>query len=314
MKGPIFGIVVIAAAVLLFKGLFVVDEMHMAVVFQFGKPVKTVQQAGLHTMIPLLQNVIQFDKRMLEWDGEPNQIPTRDKKFIWIDITARWKILDPLQFYKTVRSEFGAQKKLDDIIDGITRDVISNELLIEFVRNTGRALIYSREYSDEDAQGGASPVGKAFELTSGRNEISDRIKSRAKIDVKDLGIDIVDVLVQRVNYTKDVREKVYSRMISERKKVAERYRAEGQGDRARILGRMEKEIRTIRSKSYRTSEEIRGKADAEATQIYAKTYSKDPEFYSFQRTLQNYRSNIDEKTTLLVTTKNDYFQHLNTSR
>ena len=300
---------------LLFLGLsaaFVVTETERVIVLQFGRPVKSIEEAGLYFKLPFFQNIVSFDKRILEWDGEPNQIPTKDKKFISVDVTARWRVVDQLQFYKSVRDELGAQKKLDDIIDGITRDIISDELLIEIVRNTNRELTYYQEFSTQQEEERRIRKEK-IEIGTGRDNITKRILKGAQRDVKNLGIDVIDVMIQRVNYTDSVRQTVFARMISERKKVAERYRAQGKGERARILGRMQKEIKAIRSESYRKAEEIKGKADAEATRIYAETYNQDPQFFAFIKSLQNYRSNIDDKTTLLFTTDNQFLKFLKSS-
>lgn len=309
MKKTLFFLVLLFAALIAVNGLFVVDETHTAFVLQFGEHKRTIYKAGLKWKIPLIQDVRYFDKRILEWDGEPTRVPTLDKKFIWVDTTARWKIKDPLQFFKTVRNEYGAQKKLDDIIDGITRTILSNESLIEIVRNSNRELVYSEEFAAQKREEGDISREK-IDIKNGRKKIMQMIFQQSKKDAANLGIEIVDVLINRINYTEDVRKKVYTRMVSERRKVAERYRAEGQGERARILGRIEKEVKSIRSNSFRLAEEIKGDADAEAAGIYAKSYSQAPEFYKFVKALNNYKNIIDAKTSLIFTTQSDFLQFL----
>lgn len=304
--------IVFILGVVVWNSLFVVDEFQSAIVVEFGKPVRTISNAGLQWKYPFIQNVLLFDKRIRAWDGEPNQIPTRDKKFIWVDTTARWRIGDPLKFYTTVSNENGARRKLDDIIDGITRDVISNVVLIEVVRNTNRELQYSEDFNQEGEEDRV--LHEKLTLKTGREKITEQILKESKNNLKDMGIEIIDVLLKRVNYTEEVRQKIYARMSSERKKVAERSRAEGQGERAKILGLMEKEVQVIRSESYRQAEEIKGKADAEAARIYAESYTQDPSFYAFWKTLQNYKDTIDDKTFLLLSTKNEYLKYLKGSK
>lgn len=333
-KTSIFLIVVIVVCIIVFSTFFVVDEVNTAIVLQFGKPVRTITTAGLRVKLPFIQDVIFFDKRILEWDGEANKIPTRDKKFIWVDPTARWRISDPLLFYQRVRDGNGAQRKLDDIIDGSSRDIISNTELIEIVRNSNRVLVYSEEFSTqaelekkiqkeqieiekESSEGTKIEESKAkrsevenLQIKVGRDKITDLVLKRSQKDAKDLGIEIIDVMIKRVNYTEDVQKKVFDRMVSERNKVAEQYRAEGRGERAKILGLMDKRIKEIRSESNRRSEMIRGEADAIATKIYAESYNQDPEFYVFLKVLKTYRDTIDEKTMFIFSTKNEFLKYL----
>lgn len=329
-KSAILLVTIAVVGIVSFNTFFVVDEFHTAIVLQFGMHMKTIHTAGLKAKVPFVQDVLHFDKRIMEWDGQANKIPTRDKKFIWVDTTARWKITDPLKYYQRVRDEFGAQKKLDDIIDGINRDVVSNAELIEIVRSTNRDMRYSEEFYTQaelqqkvkeerqkqdqelEQKGDGQIQPELLKIKEGRDEIARRIIERSKKQVgeSDLGFEIIDVLIKRVNYTEEVQEKVYGRMISERQKVAEQYRAEGEGQRARILGDMEKKLKEIRSGSYRKAEEIKGKADAEATAIYANAYQKAPEFYAFLKALQNYHDSIDERTYFIFSTDNEYLKYL----
>lgn len=327
--------VLIAICVVLLSSFFIVNEIESVIVLQFGRPMRTIMEADLYMKIPFIQEVKYFDRRILEWDGQANKIPTRDKKFIWVDTTARWKIKDPLLFYQSVRDELGAQKKLDDIIDGITRDVVSNTELIEVVRNSTRTLIYSDEFSTHaekeqkfrreekalpEGEGGSEavlpPAPGLVEyktVAKGRQIITEMILKRSRQDAAPLGIQIIDVLIKRINYTEDVQEKVFTRMISERKKVAEQFRSEGRGERARTLGIMERKIKEIRSGSYRQAQEIKGQADGKAAAIYAENYSKDPDFYTFLKTLQNYRETVDQKTFFLFTTQSEYLRYFKSS-
>jgi len=305
MKKPIL-IILAVAAVLIAKGsLYVVNEAEQAIVTEFGKPVGDVVYPGLHVKTPFIQNVNRFEKRILKWDGDPNQIPTKDKKFIWVDTTARWRIVDPLLFYKTVATERGAQSRLDDIIDSVVRDAVSGRLLVELVRG-----------SDYLSQGGSE---ERFEVEGveirkedlvGREEILAGILKKAQASTPEYGIELLDVQIKRINYVEQVRTRVYERMINERKKVAAQYRSEGEGEKAEILGQMERELKEISSEAYRQALEIRGAADAEAAAIYAAAYNQDKEFYAFLRTLESYRKAIKENGRLVITTDSDYYQYL----
>ena len=301
LAAVVIGLVVISGA------LYIVSEINQAVITQFGKPVGSpVTQAGLHVKVPLIQQANFFDKRLLEWDGDPNQIPTRDKKYIWVDTTARWRIKDALKFMQSVGSERGAQARLDDIVNSATRDVITNNLLVETIRDSNRILDIQ---TSEEAS--VSIAEEALErINKGRHQLETEILERAKELVPQYGIELVDVRIKRVNYVKEVREKVYDRMIAERKRAAEQYRSEGRGKSAEILGQTEKELKVITSEAYRTAQGIRGKADAESISIYAASYSKDPEFYSFIKTLDTYRNTVDPKTTVILTTDGDYYKYL----
>jgi membrane protease subunit HflC len=293
------------AVVLLFQGFFVVDEGEQALVTQFGKPVGGVYQAGLHFKIPFIQEVHLFERRIMKWDGDPNQIPTKDKKYIWIDTTARWRISDPLLFFKTVASERGAQSRLDDILDSVVRDAVSGHLLVELVRGKDyKAPKGLKEVIDLE---GVSVPG---ENLKGREELLAGILEQARTSTPEYGIELIDVQIKRINYVEQVRQRVYERMISERKKVAAQYRSEGEGEKADILGQMQKELKSIESEAYRQSVEIRGKADARAAAIYAAAYNRDPEFYAFHRSLESYRKSVGENGRLVLSTDSEFYRYL----
>jgi len=305
MKAPIFLVIIVAVLFIGMDGLYVVNEAEQAILTQFGKPVGGVAEPGLHFKMPFVQKVSRFEKRILKWDGAPNQIPTKDKRFIWIDTTARWRIKDPLLFYTTVATERGAMSRLDDIIDSVVRDAVSGRLLVELVRG-----------SDYKAQGGGEErfevegVEVAKENLVGREEIMAGILDKARANTPDYGIELLDVQIKRINYVEQVRTRVYERMINERKKVAAQYRSEGEGEQADILGQMERELKEISSEAYRKVLEVRGGADAEAASIYAKAYNKDEEFYTFLRTLESYKKSIQKNGRLVISTDSDYYRYL----
>ena len=301
--------VVVVVVVILAASMYTVDETEQVVITQFGNPKgDPVRSAGLHFKIPFIQKANTFERRILQWDGSPNQIPTKDKRYIWVDTTARWRIEDPLKFLESVANETGAHARLDDIIDSSTRDLVTNHRLIEALRNTNRVV----EGQEEGAQGEVVlGTEEALELIEvGREQLTREILARARELVPQYGIELVDVRIKRINYVEEVRKKVYERMISERKRAAEKFRSEGQGKRAEIGGEMEKELKRISSEAYRAAQEIKGKADAEAIRIYADAYSKDPEFYSFVRTLETYKETIDGRSTIILSTDSDYFRYL----
>ena len=302
----IITLAVIIAIAFLSGTVYIVNETKQVVITQFGKPVgKPVTQAGLHFKVPFIQVAHYFDKRLLNWDGDPNQIPTRDKKYIWVDTTARWKIKNALKFLQSVGTERGAQGRLDDIINSATRDVITSYPLVETIRNSNRIL------ETESPAAITAIAEEALEkIVAGRTELESKILTRARELVPQYGIELVDVRIKRINYVEDVRQKVYERMISERKRAAEQYRSEGRGKSAEIMGQKEKELKLISSEAYKTAQGIRGKADAEAITIYADSYSKDPEFYAFLKTLETYKNTVGEGTTVILTTDGDYYKYL----
>jgi modulator of FtsH protease HflC len=286
--------------------LFIIDETKQVVITQFGKPVgEPKTSAGLHFKTPFIQQAHYFEKRLLDWDGDPNQIPTKDKKYIWVDTTARWKIIDALKFLQSVGNEMGAHSRLDDIVNSATRDAVTNHLLVDAVRDSNR-ILESKELGED-----AIFADEALErIEVGRQQLTRAILEKAKVLAPQYGIEIIDVRIKRVNYVEDVRNKVYDRMIAERKRAAEKYRSEGLGKSAEIQGQVGKELKLITSEAYRQAQGIVGKADAEAISIYAGAYSQDAEFYSFLKTLETYKNTIDENSTIILTTDSDYYKYL----
>ncbi len=307
MRGlTIVAVVVFGLFILLGSAAFVVSETEQVVLTQFGKPIReAIKDAGLHFKIPFIQEANFFPKNLLEWDGEPSQMPTLDKTYIWVDTFARWRIKDPLTFFETVNNEMAGQKKLDDIIDPATWNLITSHHLIEAVRNSDRKM--------DIKEAGVDEVYKALILKPiemGRERIATAIMEQANPKLTQFGIELVDVRIKRINYVEEVRKAVYNRMIAERKQIAEKFRSEGRGESSKIAGDKEKELKKITSGAYKTAQEIKGKADAEATRIYAEAYNKDPEFYSFINTLRIYKDAIDEEAWLLLSTKSDFFKYL----
>ena len=291
--------------IILANGFYTVDETEQVIITQFGKPIgKAITGSGLYWKIPFIQSINSFDKRILAWDGDPNQIPTKDKKYIWVDLTARWKITDPLKFLQSVENENGAHGRLDDIVDAVTRDFVSNNMLIELVRNSNEPLTGFDEEMSRDT------LIFTEKIEFGRENISSQILMQAGKLVLQFGIELVDVKIKRINYIEEVRRKVYERMVSERTRIAGKYRSEGKGQMAEIEGKRDRELKVVQSQAYQMAQEIRGKADAKATRIYASAYNNDPEFYSFLKTLDTYKTTLDSNTTLLLTTKAEYLQCL----
>jgi membrane protease subunit HflC len=302
------GILVAAAVLALTGSFYVVEEGQQAVILQFGRPVgATVSEAGLHFKVPFIQEVRRFDKRLLIWDGDPNQIPTAGREFIWVDSTARWRIVDPLKFLQSVATEAGAQSRLDDIIDSVVRDLVSANILVELVRSASWQTP-KEEVLEEVSKEVVEELKKEIKL--GREGLTRAVLSVVRKITPQYGIEVVDVRIKRLNYVESVREKVYVRMISERKQLAARFRSEGEGRSAEILGNMEKELREIRSEAYRTVQEVRGKGDAMATKIYGDAYGRDKEFYAFSRTLENLKASKNKNSTLVLTTDSDYYRYL----
>ncbi|MEN8162504.1 MAG: protease modulator HflC [Acidobacteriota bacterium] len=297
------GILVLLAVLTAGGAFFIVDETEQVVITQFGKPVgESITTPGLKMKVPFLQKTNFFDSRFLEWDGEPNEVPTADKRFFFVDTYARWRISDPLLFFKRLRDEYGAQSRLDDILDGETRNTIAKHDLIEAVRSTNRDFVQS----SDGAQNAEAPKSIEF----GRGVLEEEVLRNASARVEDLGIEILDFRFKRTNYAEVDRPKVYERMISERKRIAEQFRSEGAGEAARIIGNKERELKSITSDAYRQSQEIRGRSDAEAADIYAKAYNKDPEFYRFIKTMMVFETTMDEETVLLLGTDGDFLRYL----
>ncbi|MFH1846831.1 MAG: protease modulator HflC [Candidatus Omnitrophota bacterium] len=300
------GLIVVGALLVITGTIYIVTETNQVVITQFGRPVgNPVTKSGLHFKLPFIQDAHYFDKRLLGWDGDPNQIPTRDKKYIWVDTTARWKIEDALKFLQSMGNERGAHARLDDIINSATRDVVTRHLLVETIRDSNRIL-------DQQEIGAVITLAEeALErIKTGRQDLEQEILIGAKEIVSQYGIELVDVRIKRINYVQNVRNKVYERMISERKRAAEEYRSEGKGKSAEIQGKKEKELKLITSEAYRKAQVIRGEADAEAISVYADAYNNDPDFYSFLKTLETYAVTVDEGTTIMLTTDGDYYKYL----
>lgn len=303
---------ILAVALFLGTGLFyTVDETQQVVVTQFGELVgEPKTKAGLYFKMPW-QQINYFEKRILQWDGDANQIPTRDKRFIWVNTTARWKISDPLKFMQSVRTEESAQTRLDDIIDASTRDVISRHKLIEAIRSSNRIIEERNTKEELETSSDALSQTELEAVEIGREELARQILSRAAETTPQYGIQLIDVRIKRINYVSEVRDKVYDRMISERKRAAEQFRSEGQGKKAEIEGQIAKELQEINSEAYRKALIIKGKADAEAIKIYADAFNKDPEFYSFLKTLETYKRTMNQGTTLILSTDNEFYGALN---
>jgi membrane protease subunit HflC len=302
------GIVGLLVLLVLSGAFYIVEEGQQAILLQFGKVVgEPITDAGLHFKLPFVQNVVSFEKRLLIWDGDPEEIPTKGREFIKVDATARWRIADPRKFLESVATEQGAQSRLDDIIDSAVRSQVSGNTLVELVRSA--SWVRPKEEVLEEVPAELEEELKK-EVTRGREELTRAIVAEAQKVVPQFGIELIDVRIKRLNYVQSVREKVYTRMISERKRIAARFRSEGEGDSAEILGNMEKELRGIRSGAYRRAQKIRGKADAEATKIYGNAFNKDPEFYAFSRTLEAYKEGQNENSVLILTTDSDYYRYL----
>ncbi|MGB7294361.1 MAG: protease modulator HflC [Candidatus Aminicenantales bacterium] len=301
-------VLIVAAAILLLvlvDAVYIVSETDQVIITQFGDPIGgAITKAGIHLKMPFIQKTNYFEKRWLEWDGFPNQIPTKDKKYIWVDTYARWRVSDPLVFYQRVRDERGAQSRLDDVIDGETRNVIANFDLIEVVRSSNREFERSEEAAIIQAE------TAMVKIQVGREKLAQIILERASKITPEFGVEIRDVRIKRINYVDEVQQKVFDRMIAERKRIASKYRSEGDGKSAEIRGQKEKELKRIQSEAYRTAQEIKGKADAEATRVYAQAYNADPEFYQFLKTLETYRTSLDSETWLLLSTDSEFLKFL----
>jgi len=301
--------VIFVLLIVLFNSLYIVSETKQVIITQFGKPKGgAITAPGLHIKTPFIQKANYFEKRWLEWDGDANQIPTKDKKFIWIDTYARWRISDPLVYFQRVRDERGAQSRIDDIIDGETRNAIAEYDLIEIVRSSNREFELTEELAILDI---ATAVA---EIQTGREKIAQTILERSSEKTPEIGVELRDVKIKRVNYVDEVQMKVFDRMIAERQRIAAKYRSEGDGSSAEIRGQKERELKKIQSGAYRTAQEIKGKADAEATSIYAKAYNLDPEFYQFMKTLETYRVVMDQETWLILSTDAEFLKYLKSTR
>ncbi len=300
-------IVVFALIATAWDGFYILKEGQQAVITQFGAPVgDPVTKAGLKFKTPFIQHVQYFDKKILIWDGDPNQIPTNDKTFIYMDNTARWRITNAMQFLQAVGSEARAKSLLDDIINGTVRDLVNKNNLIEIIR--------SSDWSPDYMMSTVMSTSQSGDMTKppqrGRDQISEQVLDVASKVTPKYGIELIDVMFKRVNYIESVRLKVYDRMISERKRIAAEKRSLGEGRKAEILGRVDRELKEITSTAIREATEIKGKADAEATKIYGQTYSRNPEFFAFQKSLESYHNIITENSSLILSSDSDLFQYL----
>ncbi|EQC46805.1 protease modulator HflC [Bacteriovorax sp. Seq25_V] len=312
-KFPLVIILVLAGLMLGKNSLFVLDEGRQAIITEFGKPVgKPVTQAGLHFKTPFVQDVRYVDKRMLSWDGYPNQIPTKDKKFIKVDTTARFRVVDALKFIQTVRNTSGAKARIDTVLDSATRNVISSHNLVEAVRDSNAIIekINNNEKSTDVNDINEEITGDIEEVFVGREKLSQLIVEKADAELREFGIELIDVQLRRISYEKTVEQKVYERMISERKRIAAKIRSIGEGEKAKIEGRLEKDLRLITSEAYKKSQKIKGQAEAKASAIYAKVFAKDPGFYEFMRSMDAYKASIKKDTKLILSSDSEFLKFM----
>ncbi|MBI3265205.1 MAG: protease modulator HflC [Acidobacteria bacterium] len=308
MRAPLHFIAAAVVVVLLFSSVYTVSETEQVILVQFGMPVGgLVKDPGLHLKLPFIQDVHRFDKRWLEFDADPREVPTKDKKYIWVDAYARWRIVDPLRFYQAVGDERGAQSRLDDVIHGQTRNAVASFDLIELVRSSDRRFQITEEL---EGIGAAEAMAK---IMSGREQIAQIVLKRAAEMTPPYGIELEDVRFRRINYVETVQQKVFERMVSERKRIAERSRSEGQGRAAEIRGEKERDMLAASSVGYKTAQALKGAADAKATAIYAGAYNRDPDFYRFWKTMETLHSSLDEKTWLILSTDSELLKYLKDS-
>ena len=305
-------IAVVIVFIIITSSAFVVQETDQVIITQFGKPVGApIDEPGIHFKIPIIQEANFFEKRFLEWDGDPNQVPTKDKRFIWVNTYARWRITDPLLFFQRLRDERGAQSRLDDILDGETRTAIANHVLDELIRSS------NRDFARDSTVIGTGEEREQLEIKYGREKITRIILQAATERTQDLGIEILDLRFKRINYVEEVRVKVYDRMITERKRIADQYRSEGQGEASKILGSKERELLRITSDAFREAETIKGKADAEATRIYANAYNRNADtqdFYKFLKTMETYETTFNQDDWLILSSDNDFYKYLKSQK
>lgn len=306
-KLTIPAVALLALVIAAFNSAFIIDQAEQGILVQFGEPIgDVITEPGLHWRVPFVQEVRRFDKRLLAWDGDVSQIPTLGREFIVVDTTARWRISDPLQFLRSVRDETGARTRLDDILDSVTRDIVSSSELEEIVRSVDWEVDVEQLDEEELSALGEIDLERP---AKGREQLEQEMLVSASQLMPELGIELVDVRIKRINYIDSVRVQVESRMISERQSIAARFRSEGQGRSQEILGDMERELREISSGAERRAQEIIGAADAEATRIYGNAYGADPEFYTFFKTLESYRA-LGDNTTLMIKADSDFFRYL----
>lgn len=318
-----FGILAVIglAIILVYGSAYVVDETEQVVVTQFGRIVGEPKiTPGLKFKVPFIQKANKLPKILLEWDGDPGQIPTKDKTYIWVDTFARWRISDPITYFQTVKDEFNAIKRLDEIIDPAMRNLISSYSLVESVRNTARPMdtfeAFAGTANDAGLAGQANKVEEEapkrivrYKVNMGREKIARQIEKQAREKLSEFGIEVVDVKIKRINYVDRVRQSVYDRMVAERNQIAEKFRAEGRGEASNIRGEKQRDLQVIKSEAYRTAQSIKGKADAEATMIYADAYGQDPEFYAFLKTMELYKEALEKDSTMVLSTDSELMKY-----
>ncbi|MEE3137909.1 MAG: protease modulator HflC [Acidobacteriota bacterium] len=302
----LFGLVLIL--VVLSSATYQVHETNQVIITQFGQPIGDAKtEPGLHFKVPFIQKTNYFEKRFLEWDGSPNQVPTKDKRFIWVDTYARWRIVDPLRFFERLRDERGAQSRLDDILDGETRNSVARYDLIELVRSNNRNPDDVLVESEEEAA-----ILEGIEM--GRGNIAAEILATSAQRTEDFGIELLDLRLKRINYVEEVQQDVFARMIAERQRIAEEFRSEGEGEAARIAGERDLELLRIQSEAYRAAEELRGVADGAATAVYGDAYNSDPDFYAFTKSMETYEATMDSTTMFILGTDNELLRYLEQPR
>ncbi len=305
-KYIILAVVSIVILIAASQSIFILDETQQAIVTQFGRPVGGARtEPGLNFKTPFIHKIQLFDKRYLKWDGDPNQVPTQDKRFMFVDTYARWEITDPLQFFIRLRDERSGQSRLDDILDGETRNAIASHELIDLVRSTNREPVVYDEYLED--------IETLEEISVGRERIEELILQRANERTADLGIRVLDFRFKRMNYVQEVRERVFDRMISERNRIAEQFRSEGEGEARRIAGEKERDLAQIQSEAFREAEGIMGRADASATNIYAGAYNRNNgsrDLYAFLRSMESLEKSIDSETTIILSTDNELLKFM----
>lgn len=300
--------VLVLALVVVSSATYQVHETNQVIITQFGNPIGSpVTEPGLHFKVPFIQKTNYFEKRFLEWDGSPNQVPTKDKRFIWVDTYARWRIVDPLRFFQRLRDERGAQSRLDDILDGETRNSVARYDLIEIVRSSNRNPEDVLVESEEEA-------AILEEIGMGRGQIAAEILERSALSTADFGIELLDLRLKRINYVEEVQQDVFARMIAERQRIAEEFRSEGEGEAARIAGERDLELLRIQSEAYRAAEELRGVADGAATAVYGDAYNADPDFYAFTKSMETYEATMDSTTMFILGTDNELLKYLEQPR
>lgn len=308
LTGITLAIVLGALGLIASQSLYIVSEKEQVIITQFGEPIgEAITEPGLNLKIPFLHTANYFEKRYLEWDGDPNQVPTKDKVFIFVDTYARWQITDPLKYFQTLGDEQGAQARLDDILDGEARNAVAGHDLAELIRSTNREPAQQEDIADI--------VNDSLQVISvGRDQIQEQIQQLANERAKDLGIAVLDFRFKRINYAEEVRRTVYDRMISERNRIADKFRSEGQGEASRINGEKERELLRIQSEAFRSAETIRGRADAQAAAIYNAAYNKSASarsLYNFVKSMEAYSSTIDKETSLIISTDSEFYKYLN---